>query len=202
MSITIIALRPETLFAGAGWRCVELAPADVPLLQQFFEANPEYHVIVNGEAPRPEEAREEFESQPPAGWPFGRKWVLAYVDRDGGMIGMADVLSDLFAPGIWNVGTFVVATRLHGSGAAAAMYDALEAWMRANGARWSRLGVVVGNARAERFWEKTGYREVRRREGMAMGRNVNAIRVMAKPLADGDWSEYFKMVGRDKPASP
>jgi len=189
----------ETLFATAEWRCVELAPSQIARLQQFFEANPDYHLIVNGEAPRPEEAREEYESLPPAGWPFGRKWVLAYVTREGEMVGMADVLSNLFAPGIWHLGTFIVATRLHGSGAALAMYEALEAWMRANGARWLRLGVVAGNARAERFWEKRGYRELRRREGVAMGRKVAAIRVMAKPLVPGEWSEYFNKVGRDRP---
>lgn len=189
----------EALFAGTDWRCAKLAPTDIPLLQRFFEANPEYFLIVNGEAPRPEEAREEYESLPPVGWAFGGKWVLAYIDRDGEMIGMADVLSDLFAPGIWNVGTFIVATRLHGSGAARALYDGLEEWMRANGARWSRLGVVVGNTPAERFWEKAGYREVRRREGLAMGRKVNAIRVMAKPLAQDDWNDYFDKVARDRP---
>lgn len=192
----------EALFAAADWRCVRLAPADIAFLQGFFEANPEYHLAVNGKAPRPGEAREEYESLPPAGWPFGRKWVLGYVDRDGAMVGMADILSDLFAPGIWHVGTFIVATRLHGSGAAAAMYGAMEAWMRANGARWSRLGVVAGNARAERFWEKSGYRELRRRESVSMGRRLNVIRVMAKPLAGDDWDEYFRNVGRDKPGSP
>ena len=189
----------EALFAAAGWRCVELAPSHIPRLQAFFEANPEYHVAVNGEPPRPEEARDEYESMPPAGWPFGRKWVLGYVERGEEMVGMADVLSDLFAPGIWHLGTFIVATRLHGSGTAAAMYEALEAWMRANDARWVRLGVVAGNARAERFWERRGYRELRRREGVAMGRKVNAIRVMAKPLVPGEWSDYFDKVGRDRP---
>ena len=189
----------EALFAAAGWRCVALARADIPRLQRFLESNPEYHLAVNGEAPRPDEGREEFESAPPAGWAYDRKWMLAYLDREGEMAGMADVLKDLFAPGIWHLGTFIVATRLHGSGAAPAMYGALEAWIRTNGARWSRLGVVAGNARAERFWEKTGYRELRRREGVAMGRNVNTIRVMAKPLGDGDWREYFDLVARDRP---
>ena len=42
----------------------------IPRLQEFFESNPEYHVAVDGRPPRREEAREEFESLPPAGWPF------------------------------------------------------------------------------------------------------------------------------------
>jgi len=187
------------VFEAAAWRCVELTREQVPLLQGFFEANPEYHLAVNGEPPGPGEALEEYESLPPNGWPFDRKWVLACVDREDEMIAMVDVLSNLFAPGIWHVGTFIVATHLHGSGVANDLYDSLEGWMRASGARWSRLGVVAGNGRAERFWERAGYRELRRREAVPMGRRLNTIRVMAKPLAPGDWSEYFAKVARDRP---
>ena len=41
--------------------------------------------------------------------------------------------------------------------------------------------MVAGNARAEKFWESAGFVEVRRRDGVAMGRKVNAVRVMVKP---------------------
>ena len=57
--------------------------------------------------------------------------------------------------------------------------------MKAGGAKWLRLGVVAGNTRAERFWEKCGYREVRTREGVRMGERLNTLRVMMKPLGRG-----------------
>ena len=193
-----VAASAGALFAGDGYRCFEMARADVPRLQRFLEENPEYGLAVEGERPRRDAAAEEFESLPPPGFPFAKKWVLAFEAADGAMIGVADLLSDLFAAGIWNVGLFIVATRLHGGGAAQALYRDLERWMGEQGARWSRLGVVAGNTRAERFWEKEGYVDLRLRRGMAMGKRVNDVRVMMKPLAGGSMDEYLALVARDR----
>jgi ribosomal protein S18 acetylase RimI-like enzyme len=82
------------------------------------------------------------------------------------------------------------------------MHTALEAWARDNGARWMRLGVVCGNARGERFWEKSGYVEVRRRENFAAGQRLTRLRMMVKLPPDGDLSEYLGRVPRDLPESP
>jgi len=178
---------------------IELGPGDAPRLQRFFEANPEYFDAVNGEPPGPGAAREELESLPPAGWRYDRKWILAFEDRRGEMIAMADVISGLFVPEVWHLGLFILATRLHGTGRAAELCNGLEDWMRAKGARWSRLGVAEGNARAERFWEKRGYLELRTRGPVEMGGRRNLIRVMAKPLDGGTREEYLALVERDRP---
>ena len=179
--------------------CREMGADAAPRLQRFFEANPEYFVAVNGEPAREGEAAEELASRPPAEMGFTRVWNLEFTDERGGMTGMAGVVSDLLAPSVWHIGIFIVATRLHGSGAAREMHGQLEAWMRASGARWLRLGVVAGNARAERFWEKLGYVETRRRTGVQMGRKTNELRVMVKPLAGGTIEEYLALVPRDRP---
>jgi len=186
------------LFITGAWQCVELRAADEADLQRFYDANPEYSLAVDGEPPAADAARETFEALPPAGWPFQRKWVLGFRDDDGALVGMADLLSNLFVEGVWHIGLFIVATPLHGHGAAEVLYDGLEAWMIERGAEWARLGVVAGNARAERFWERLGYREVRRRERIPMGQRVNDVRVMVKPLADGDIAEYLHRVARDR----
>ena len=65
-----------------------------------------------------------------------------------------------------------------------------------------QLGVVAGNSRAERFWEKCGFVEVRKREGMAMGTKINTVRVMVKPLGGGALAEYLAGVERDNPHAP
>src|SRR3954469_13614729 len=96
-------------------------------------------------------------------WPFILKFLLASPESTGEIVGVADLLADLFSPGVWHVGFFMVADALHGSGVPRALYAHLEAWMRSQGARWLRLGVVHGNGRAERFWERLGYVEVMRR---------------------------------------
>ena len=187
------------LFAVAGIRAVELGAVDIPRLQRFFDLNPEYFLAVNGEGPGPGEAREEVRGDLPAGWPFTKKWVLGFEDDGLSLAGMANVVSDLLAPAVWHIGLFMVATPLQGSGVARELFHGLETWARGHGARWLRLGVVAGNARAERFWERYGFVEVRTRVGVEMGSRRNTLRVMAKPLAGGTMDEYRALVARDRP---
>jgi len=182
----------------AGLDVVELGAGSEPSLQAFFEANPLYFQAVHGEPVQPGEAHEEIHGELPAGWPFTKKWVFGYRDAQGGLAAMANVVTDLLALGVWHVGTFIVATSRHGNGDARRLYEGLESWARENGARWMRLGVVAGHARAERFWEGRGYREVRRREGVVMGRRTNVIRVMAKPLHGQSLDDYYALVPRDR----
>lgn len=179
----------------------DLAREEIPRLQEFFVANPEYFLAVEGQLPGPGAGRRTYETGPPAEWSYDRKWVLGFEDSSGSLVAIADVIANLFANGVWHVGLYIVATRLHGSGEARTIYETLESWMKAGGARWSRLGVVVGYARAERFWNRMGYTEVRKRLGIAMGRRTNDIRVMVKPLAGGGMDEYLALVQRDLESS-
>lgn len=203
--------RPLT-FAGGGLVARELRRDEIPLLQAFYDANPEYFLTINGVPPPPHLAAVEFDETPPAHLSFGRKWMFGLFEPppgraqgdadDGPLAGVVMVLSDLCRAGVWHLGLFVVATRLRGTGAAAAAYAALEGWVRASGARHLRLGVVLGNPRAERFWARQGYHELRRREGVDTGGRVNTVRVMLKPLADEGIEAYLLAMPRDQPGSP
>jgi GNAT superfamily N-acetyltransferase len=136
--------------------------------------------------------------------PPRRRMAYAYhVKRDeaGRLAAMASILADFLAAGVWHVGLFIVATPLHGTGASGVLYRRLEDWMRAGGARWIRLGAVLGNRKAERFWEKAGYVEVRRRPGVPIGERTCVVRVFVKPLGGATQDEYLRLVGRDRPDS-
>jgi GNAT superfamily N-acetyltransferase len=187
------------LFVAGAFRAVELGAADIARLQRFFDDNPEYFVAVSGRPAAPDAAQEEIRGALPQGWPYTRQWILGFVDATDALIGMASVVSDLLAARVWHIGMLVVATRLHGTGVAQCVYDRLEAWARDAGAQWLRLGVVAGNARAERFWARRGFVETRRREGIEMGKPGSTVRVMAKPLAGGTLPEYLARVPRDAP---
>jgi len=187
------------LFACDAVRAIELTERDLPALQQFFEANADYFELVNGGPPPPGEAAEEMRGALPAGWPYTKKWIIGLHDDAGSLRAMANVVSDLLASGVWHVGTYIVDRRWRGTGAAHRWYGALEAWAQRNGARWMRLGVVAGNARAEGFWAACGYREVRQRTGIEMGARVNTVRVLVKSLGGGDFGEYVALVPRDRP---
>lgn len=188
-----------TLFTAGELRAVALGRDDLPTLQRFFEANSRYFLDAEGQEPAPDEALHALEDDPPPEMPFDRKWLLGFLDGDDELIAMGQVNSDFLAPGVWHVGLFMVASARHGTGLAAQAYEALESWARENGARWMRLGVIDGNARAERFWRKVGFLEARRRAGVEMGQRVHVVIVMCKPLHGGSLAEYLALVERDRP---
>ncbi|MBH9552400.1 GNAT family N-acetyltransferase [Inhella gelatinilytica] len=175
---------------------------DLPALQRFVEANPLYFEVVEGLKPGPQAAQDLFHDAPPPAMPYRQRWVLGVPDEQGDWVAVAEMVADLMAAGVWHLGLFIVATARHGSGDALRWYAALEAWAHAAGADWLRLGVVRGNVRAERFWERRGYHEQRVRCGLVMGQCTQDVRVMVKPLTGRPGSEYLRRVPRDHPDAP
>jgi GNAT superfamily N-acetyltransferase len=184
-----------------GLSVVDLVSQGESNLQVFFEANPLYFLAVHGEPAQSGEAHEEIYGALPADLPYTHKYVFGYQDSSGQLAAMANVISDLLAHGIWHIGTFILATARHRTGDAQVLYGSLEHWARQAGACWMRLGVVRGHARAEVFWERQGYLQVAERTGITMGRKLNSIRVMAKPLLGQSLSEYYAIAARDRPES-
>ena len=79
--------------------------------------------------------------------------------------------------------------------------QAIEQWLECTGAIWLRLGVIVCNLRAERFWERNDFVEVRRRANVQMKERVHTLRVMVKPTTEQGLTDYFAVVARDRPDS-
>ena len=59
---------------------------------------------------------------------------------------------------------------------------------------------MIGNRKAERFWEKAGYSDVRR-SIVEFGSTARSVRVMIKPLGGADIEQYFRQVPGDRPKS-
>jgi len=182
---------------NTGWTA--LAEAELAELQSFLDANPLYWRVVMGTATPSHAAREIFDDRPPPEWPSVATHQRIVRGEAGGIVALATYVEGIFAPAVWHLGLFIVATRWHGTGRALELYASLESLMRCAGAEWLRLGVVVGNARAERFWEKAGFVEVRRRLDVELGAVTRDLRVMVKPLAGGSLGEYLRLVARDRP---
>lgn len=179
----------------------ELRSDEIPALQALFEASPGYFLLVDGRPPSPDEAQREFDERPPAPLGFTRQYFMGVYDRPGRLQGVLIVVSDFCATGVWHIALFFLADALHGTGAAAGLHAALERWAARAGARWLRLGVVVGNAAAEKFWRKCGYLDVRTRESNDAAGRSRTVRVLVKPLAGGTLAEYLDAVARDVPGS-
>jgi GNAT superfamily N-acetyltransferase len=181
--------------------CQELQAEDIPALQQFFDANPEYFLAVGGEPAGPNLANEEFHELPPAEFSYSRIHYLAFTAAAPSepWRAIAQITSDLMVQGVCHIGLFIVATARHGQGDAQALFESVERWAASQGARWLRLGVVIGNARAERFWTSQGFVELRQRHGVATGQRLNSLSVRLKPLAGATQQEYLALVARDRP---
>jgi hypothetical protein len=106
MARSISPERSDALFAADSLVAVELTALDIPELQRFFELNPEYFLTVYGRAAAPDEAYEAIHGALPPGWPFTKKWLIGFVDETGSLVGMANVVSDLLASGVWHIGLF------------------------------------------------------------------------------------------------
>lgn len=189
------------LFEAAGLSAHELREADLPALQALYDANPGYWLTINGQPPPPDLARLDFDERPPPHLAWSRRWFLGLFDG-ARLAGVADLVADLPAPGVWHLALLLIEDKRHGRGDAAAVLAALEALARAGGAAWLRLGVVAGNARAERFWVRHGFVATRVREGVDTGGRLNTLHVMVKPLDGGAIDDYLTRVPRDRPGSP
>ncbi len=191
-----------SLFSAHGLVAFEVGEEHIAELQRLLEAAPAYAEMAEGEPVRADAARETYAALPPPGWSYSRRRLVGFrATGSGALAAVADVVSDLLAPGVWHIGLFLLPEALHGTGLAQRAYAALEDWIRARGARWLRLGVVEGNTRAARFWRRLGYEEMRARPGVAMGRRTNTVLVMAKSLSGATLDEYVALVPRDRTES-
>ena len=183
----------------ADLHAIELTTEHEELLQKFFEQNPQYFLKVLGEPVSSNAAHGEIHAAPPSGWPYTKRHMIGYLDQVNSIAAIANVVQDLLAPNVWHVGLFIVDAARQGTGDAQAIFRGLETWAQTHGAQWLRLGVVSGNPRAESFWESMGFVETRTRRGVEMGKRLNTIRVMFKPLCAGTVAQYLAMVERDRP---
>ena len=186
------------MIAGGRWLAVEIGPDDAPALQAFYDANPLYSEMLQGQAWRADAARQELTERPPADWPQGPSRFWAVLEPSGHWLAYVSFVEDLLAEHVWHGAFFLVATAQHGSGLASELYDAWESYAREHGARWLRCGVMTTNARGIAFWKRRGYVEVRQRaQGEGETRHLTSVQV--KALGDATVAEYLEKVARDRP---
>lgn len=125
--------------------------------------------------------------------------MVGFFDASNALAGVADLVADLLAPGVWHVGLFIVATERHGRGDAQALWQALAGWMQQQGAQWLRLGVVENNPRGLRFWRRQGFIPLRDREGVEIAGRLHRVHVLARPVGVGLIEDYLALVPRDAP---
>ena len=113
-----------------------------------------FFTLVSGELPA-DEVRHLLESHP-AGLDLARKYVVGF-ERKGALIAIVDLLENYPEPTDWYVGLLVLSPDERNQGMGAAVWTAVEAWIRAEGGRHARLIVQEQNPHAARFWRARGF---------------------------------------------
>jgi len=188
-----------TLFETPRWQVRGLQEDELPALQALFEANPGYFELVGGRPPVPGAARQVFDDRPPPELSYRTQWCAGAFDRSGALRGLLIVVADLVVERVWHTALFFVDGPLRGTGAATELHAGLQAWAEGHGVAWLRLGVVVGNTVAERFWARCGYVQVRERPLINDSGQHKTVRVMIKPLGGHTLDDYLSQVPRDRP---
>ena len=139
----------------------------------------------------PDEAKHEFADVPPAGMAYREMWLLGFFDGAGALIGVATIVGDFLVD---TSGTSASSSSRRRCTAAASRTRSIAG----SSAGWSsraRGGCASASSRAasraERFWQRCGYVQVRERGPVTMGKKSNLLRVMAKPLGGGTIDEYL-----------
>ena len=179
----------------------EATRADVSELQALVEANPEYWLLTRGQLPPADFAAQCFEHYPPADMTYSANLILLVRDaRISKLIGQLDVATDLMIRGVYHLGYFMIATQAYGTGLGYRLYKAYERWTLQREARWLRLGVFEANTRAEAFWRRLGYLELKRQDNYRFGNLSHTLITMLKPLSGATVDEYLEAVPRDRPS--
>jgi RimJ/RimL family protein N-acetyltransferase len=187
------------LFAFDDHRAVQAGECDLAALEAFFRESSGYYESVEGRPADASDGTEFLHALPPPDFSYRDHYSLLLRDAQGRIDGLMNLATDLPAAGVWHLGFFIIANRLHGTGFAQRAHAVYEHWARSCGVDWLRLGVVTQNLRAQRFWLRQGYIQTRRREGIAMGNLTNTVILMMKPLTGRSLTEYLQRVPRDRP---
>jgi GNAT superfamily N-acetyltransferase len=114
-------------------------------------------------------------------WASRKDRVVVVAEQDGRFVGMASGGRGRIAAGTAGLYAMWVEPAARGSGVAARIVAAVEAWAREAGYGAIGLGVTTTNPRAVRFYERLGYVDTGERHRLRDGSDL-MIEMMVKPL--------------------
>lgn len=171
-----------TVVFQAGDLTAEAVPdAETGIVQPLLERCEDYHQLVYGRPALPDEARNIPSERPPTLAP-GQGHLFALRDAQGGLAGMLEALRDFPARGEWYIGLMLLAPEARGKGRGESVLNAYADYVRANGGRLLRIGVVEHNELALRFWTRVGFQPEQWVGPIVHGLRWNRVLKMTKAL--------------------
>ncbi|MDX2014876.1 MAG: GNAT family N-acetyltransferase [Myxococcaceae bacterium] len=133
-----------------------LSSSEVPLVEAFWRAAPEYWLLAEGACDASRKAHEFFTDAPP-GADVERSHRLGLM-LDGQLSGLAELAFGFPSPPEAFLGLLVLGRWAQGRGHGRRLLAHVEALARAAGSTTLFLAVLDANPRGRAFWEREGFR--------------------------------------------
>jgi ribosomal protein S18 acetylase RimI-like enzyme len=160
-------------------RRIELGASDLAPLQALLLRCADFVEAMRGHPPRDDEAKRLFGGLP-AGRTLADQQVLG-VNRDGGLIGVVELLAGHPSPTDWYIGLMLLSPEVRGAGLGTALVREVAARVLATGGRALHLIAHEHNPRAIAFWQRQGFALVDRRV-QDLGTKKNLVLKMVRAL--------------------
>lgn len=151
----------EPALSLEGYTVRRLGQADAADLQSLFERCSDYVEIYSGVPPRPSEGADELGALPP-GKEMHDKFSLGLYDSRRELVGFIDLMRNYPVENDWWIGLLMLAPAARDQGLGSRVYEAAQEWVRSRERRTIWILVLEENSKAERFWRRQGFEEVRR----------------------------------------
>lgn len=150
---------------------------DAALVQDLYERCSDYHELEEGIPTRPGAAEHLLTRLPPGKTPAD-KHVLGLHAPDGDLVGVLDLIQDFPGAREWTLGLLMIDPATRAAGLGTRLFHALERAIAAPGGTAIYLGVLEHNVRAERFWRRLGFVELRRQDYTSASGHLSRVIVM------------------------
>jgi GNAT superfamily N-acetyltransferase len=135
--------------------------SDVAELQDLYERYADYHEMHEGFAIRPSAGADEL-AMPPPGRTLEDKFSIGIHEPDGSLNAYLDILRGYPAANEWWIGLLMLDLKVRANGLGTHIFRAAQNWVSLQGGDAIYLAVLEENKRAERFWWRQGFAELRR----------------------------------------
>lgn len=164
-----------------GWSVARLTGPDAADLQDLYERCTDFHELSEGVPTRPTAGAEELAALPPGKDPAD-KFSFGVYAAPRRMVGYLELMRDYPAASEWWIRLLMLDPAVRRGGLGGRICRAAAEWVGARGGTVIRIGVLEQNPDALRFWERQGFRELRRERHVSDAGHGSRLVVMARAL--------------------